>query len=442
LYSGIGGGTQNASTTTTGATIDLNTTLANTPDDETPHEMSYAISGVPSLVICAIGVNDGANSSFTGTTTSGSAVITGVSNANLFIAGYGLSGPGIPTGAVVGSTTASTVTMQVGGVNANATASGTSTLSLNVVESAWEAAYAKLINYALADGSKFICNTILPAPSWTSQSFRNDVNAWMLATYGTTALGNGAYSGTTPNVYVIDSATAFTGLLTSPGIYVDGVHLSAHGEQIWASSLNQGLATIFSSQMTGAPVTTTISVNAFGNLAAQSFDTWFGASSSVGATVEIGANNQYIGSNLQIGNLTFQSRGPINTPDFNFTGPNGNVLAEINPIPAGYFFADEPITTNNATTTVTFNAKGQNEFVYDKSTTTAYPTKTFVFPSLTTVGQTLEYTSTASISAITVSGGTFDDGSTFSSYTTGGPNAPVTVRWKATTTTGHFVREN
>jgi sugar lactone lactonase YvrE len=82
-------------------------------------------TGVISLSCLPIG--NPVASTFTATTTSGSAVLSGVSNTSGFTVGESISGPGIPSGATVIGITTSTITISA---NATATATGATITTL------------------------------------------------------------------------------------------------------------------------------------------------------------------------------------------------------------------------------------------------------------------------------------------------------------------------
>lgn len=228
--------------------------------NQTPHQASSAVTTntTGSFFMPGWGINDVQTLTFSGgTATSGSPTITGLSiGAFTYLTkGYTVTVTGtgtLPANCTVLSNTSTSVTL-----NNNASGSGSVTVTVTPVASAWETQYGALITASLADNYKVVCITIPKA--WTGawlagDAFRQTINAWLLSTYGTTSLGSGAYSGTTANVYVIDSASMPIFGSNDTAIYVDGLHLTTRGEALWASFISSASSVIFSSQISLKPI--------------------------------------------------------------------------------------------------------------------------------------------------------------------------------------------
>lgn len=421
---------------TTGATLDIYIPIVanNMSSPQTSHELSPAISGnTGSIYISAIGINDVQSPTYSSITTSTvSKTLTGFSGLGNIPPGYAVTGTNIASSTVVVSNTTTTVT-----VNNFPTANGSTTVVVSPVAAAWEAAYTTLVNAALADNYQVVLLTIPKAwlSTWFSgDSFRLTFNSWLLSTYGTTSIGNNAYTGTTPNVSVIDTASLSIFGSNDPAIYVDGLHLTTFGESNWSAAINAGLCTLFPSTFNGGQYPEQAG-NPFFNLGPIDHfyvdqNNYFTGTGSLSALVIGGSANFNSGQEgICINGYTIQNNA--GTLRF-FSGGGSNIQTMPAPTRNGTISMDS-VMTSNTTGTITFNSSSNDEHIYNTSGSTI-ASATITLPTASRAGQIVRYSTDGVITSITMAGGTVDTG-------TAPPSAAVgnVFIWQSNIN-GHWIR--
>jgi len=269
LSDGVVGGSfttaRKPSVTTTGATLvfipqsEATAFSANsyitTANEPVPHQLSPAVSGpAGSIFFIESAINDDYAWTSSATLSTSTKTVTGVTLPTNYLipVGYGISGTGIPSGATVVSNTQTTITYTA---SSNSTVSGSETITVTPVLSAWETQAASLISLALADSWNVVIET--PEKSWatpwsTGESFRQSMVAWEKATYGGAAFGGSTVTGVT----VVDVAGMGIFGSNDKTIYQDGTHLTPRANALVANFLEQQLGPLFSSgppQTMGGP---------------------------------------------------------------------------------------------------------------------------------------------------------------------------------------------
>jgi hypothetical protein len=237
----------------TNATYDFATALPQAgsgsiflPVNCSPHESSPALSGFPGYFITNAGINDtNPTPPFSGTVTSGSAVITGISGLRQMVPGYTVT---LAANTTVVSNTTTTLTM-----NHVATGSGSVAVTVAPVDAAWGVEATVLINKALADGYTVIYLTLPPAKDSAHAPYdahRIAFNNYIVSTYGGSS---GLSGGTVSGVYVIDTGNMpiWTASNSALYYYTDSLHFSTAGESEWAKFVSAKCAQLFPSAMTG-----------------------------------------------------------------------------------------------------------------------------------------------------------------------------------------------
>jgi hypothetical protein len=184
------------------------------------HQWSPAITGINGILFSEYGNNDTYAWTSSATLSTGSKTITGVILANStsyqIPVGYTVTATGtgtLPANTTVVSNTNNSITL-----NNYPTGSGSATITVTPVLSAWETAYSSYVTTALADNYAVVIMT--PWECWnspwsTGESNRESMVAWLKSTYGGTAFGGSSVTGVT----LIDTAGLSIFSSYDPNIY-------------------------------------------------------------------------------------------------------------------------------------------------------------------------------------------------------------------------------